>query len=104
MLSTCPPIPNEVKDLFNWNPIHWNIIELIIDDNVKIKDLYIKGDSTEGYIDGCINDLLRSGWCSEIKPAGIKFSDRGNDVIQMSKFSKVALENMLKCMDMNSYK
>lgn len=97
-------LPEEVKDLFNWHKTHWKIIERIIDHEISINDLYAMIDDTEGHIDKCLNDLFKSGWCTEINPAGVVFDDRGNDVIRMSKFSYVALENMLKCMDMRSYR
>lgn len=103
-LNQDPSIPDEVRSLFNWDKTHWKIIELVIEEDTKVNHLHAFINDTEVHVEKCLKDLLKAGWCREFSPPGVALGDRGNDIIQISKFAYVALENMLKCMDMNSYK
>jgi len=99
------PIPTEVKSLFiGSHPTHWEIIEHMLNHkDVKVRELYKVIDDTEEYIKKCINDLMLGGWLRQMAPIGVDLDETDRFIVNISKFSEVALKNMLKCMDMSSY-
>ena len=98
-------IPQEVKDLFLMNPIHWVIIDgLLLQNGLYYNTLYkMNIHSTEEFTAKCIKDLTKAGWLRVVCPAGVALDDRNNHEVHLSKFSQVALAGVLACMDKSNY-